>query len=45
MFNLNVILDTLTTFPIRSAYGRYLNGLIHGGAAIALMWMMSFTLL
>lgn len=37
MINLTAFLDTLTGFPVRGAYGRYLNGLIHGGTAIALL--------
>ena len=39
MINWTAIFDTLATFPLRGVNGRYMNGLLHGGAAIAVTWL------
>ena len=40
MINWQNILSTLTDFPMGgSRFSRYYNGLIHGGVAIAALWL------
>jgi hypothetical protein len=45
LYSLTSLFDTLTTFPLRGTYGRYMNGLIHGGTAVSLLALGAVTFL